>query len=745
MPDFGLGLTSSILPEDISANFLSKIFGSSFYTVTDFVPTGAVKVIFDLFGAVNTFALVILVMSIAFFTATGVIGTAHEGRVLGGKLHTFWVPVRLIAAAGFLVPVKHGLCLFQVLLLLAVGVSIEFANKLYSIFLNSTYETSFSAPSGIYRGEEANKIAAMILSNMVYMDYMIENYGDVDEETKNSYSSAGQNNWTEAYGQWKEYDGSLRTGAGSKYISYQFNNPRIDSSWIPIDLIDNGHSDLMGSIKFSCNDGAGPQYMQACFEQAQVIDNAITRIKNEVAPAFKAYAEGQVSPLQGSAGASYQDIIRELASELEKKSLLMYESKYTALAEEAKAKFTDYENLGWASAGSIYHTMSMIRARAMDALQAQVDIYNGTHWTEEDYQLNEIKYVTLKKHFLQTLREITPTEYSGDLDTSSLNSILEKAGFRNSILISFIQDFGKGENVGTGNNEMDTNPIDAFATIGHTMLNSVFAAIGIMLGAAILAPAGVVTVMSTAFLMIVGPVFVGGALLAYYVPALPFIIWVSALIGWFIVVIEALVAAPIWVLGISRMDSGEGFFGDKGQQGLFLFFGILVRPFAMLLGFCIAATVIDQVGELLANLFSVYIVDRESITNHSDIPIISGLILFFIFAAIWTSFVHKIFGLVAYLPDVMMQWLGATGHHLGSDKDEQQVSGTVRSAAGHAAISANMSAKGISGGANMKAEKIRNQQAAAEKARNNQDLADKIAASINSTQNRANKGSDTEL
>lgn len=256
MPDFGLGLTSSILPEDISANFLSKVFGSSFYTITDFVPAGAVKVIFDLFGAVNSFALVILVMSIAFFTATGVIGTAHEGKVLGGKLHTFWVPVRLIAAAGFLVPVKHGLCLFQVLLLLAVGVSIEFANKLYSIFLNSTYETSFSAPSGIYRGEEANKIAAMILSNMVYMDYMIENYGDIDEDTKNSYNSAGQNNWTEAYGQWKEYGGSLRTGQGA-YISYQFNNPRIDSSWIPIDLVDNGHSDLMGGLKFYCNEGSG--------------------------------------------------------------------------------------------------------------------------------------------------------------------------------------------------------------------------------------------------------------------------------------------------------------------------------------------------------------------------------------------------------------------------------------------------------------------------------------------------------
>lgn len=258
--------------------------------------------------------------------------------------------------------------------------------------------------------------------------------------------------------------------------------------------------------------------------------------------------------------------------------------------------------------------------------------------------------------------------------------------------------------------------MEGFAGLGHWFINIALGLI-VAIGAIAAINAGTAVVLSTAYLMFIGPVFVGGILLAYYVPTIPFLIWTAALVGWFIVVIEALVAAPLWILAISRVDGDEGFFGRTGQSGLFLFLGVLIRPFAMLFGLCIAMTAMTFVDKLLIGMFSLFLLDRASMSNYTDLPVITGLIMFFIISATRTTFVHKIFGLVSYLPDVMIQWLGATGHHLGSDQDEQKVSGIVGQSAGHLAVATNMSGKGVGG----LAQQVANKQSQAESAQRNQE------------------------
>ena len=43
------------------------------------------------------------------------------------------------------------------------------------------------------------------------------------------------------------------------------------------------------------------------------------------------------------------------------------------------------------------------------------------------------------------------------------------------------------------------------------------------------------------------PLLLYGLALAYYLPAIPFIRWISALAGWVILIVESLVAAPLWL------------------------------------------------------------------------------------------------------------------------------------------------------------------------------------------------------
>ena len=42
-----------------------------------------------------------------------------------------------------------------------------------------------------------------------------------------------------------------------------------------------------------------------------------------------------------------------------------------------------------------------------------------------------------------------------------------------------------------------------------------------------------------------GAIMVMGFMMAYYLPALPFLIWIDAVLGWLISVIEAVIIAPL--------------------------------------------------------------------------------------------------------------------------------------------------------------------------------------------------------
>lgn len=241
------------------------------------------------------------------------------------------------------------------------------------------------------------------------------------------------------------------------------------------------------------------------------------------------------------------------------------------------------------------------------------------------------------------------------------------------------------------------------------------------------------------------PFIVGGALLAYYVPTIPFLIWTAALIGWFIVVIEALVAAPLWVLGISRVDGGEGFLGQSGQTGLFLFLSVLTRPFGMLFGLCIAMTVMTFVDKLLIGLFSLFVLDEDLGTGHYEIPFVSIFVSLFILSAARTTFVHKVFGLVSYLPDVLVGWIGGHGQNLGDKQDEQKVSDVVSRSTGHLALASQSANNAVSDLANSRAQKNSAKQAELrdqmEQARHNEQIAAIDRLGSNTQQSGSNRSS----
>ncbi len=81
-------------------------------------------------------------------------------------------------------------------------------------------------------------------------------------------------------------------------------------------------------------------------------------------------------------------------------------------------------------------------------------------------------------------------------------------------------------------------------------------------------------------------IFTLGAIFAVWVPLIPFLVFLLAVIGWGLSVIEAVVAAPLVAMGITYPE-GHDFLGQS-QQSVVLLLGVFIRPVVLLISFIIA-------------------------------------------------------------------------------------------------------------------------------------------------------------
>ena len=207
--------------------------------------------------------------------------------------------------------------------------------------------------------------------------------------------------------------------------------------------------------------------------------------------------------------------------------------------------------------------------------------------------------------------------------------------------------------------------------------------IGAATGAGAGAFNGAAKAIGSYVLALVIGIFVVGAIWAYYLPSVPFIIWTMGLLGWLIFLIEALVGAVVWAAGIA-LPEGEGIFGPRGDQGVMLFLNVMFRPALMVIGFFASFILIGIVGPIIGGSFGVfmggmYTAAGSSVTGSPSLmstvmtlnPItwIASSVVLTIIMLITT---HKVFGLVTWIPENVFRWVGGQGMQLGEEAAEGQ-------------------------------------------------------------------------
>jgi defect-in-organelle-trafficking protein DotA len=149
-----------------------------------------------------------------------------------------------------------------------------------------------------------------------------------------------------------------------------------------------------------------------------------------------------------------------------------------------------------------------------------------------------------------------------------------------------------------------------------------------------------------------------GAGLNMYLPMIPYMIFVVAAIGWGILVLEAIIAAPIFALSLVTPNGDEL---GTAEEGLGILASIGLRPALMVIGFLFAG----KIYEAIIVIVNTGIVDTYSMigaggsSGNGQGTTFSWIAALSIYVSFVVSLANKCFSFIYILPDQIMRWLGS--------------------------------------------------------------------------------------
>lgn len=160
----------------------------------------------------------------------------------------------------------------------------------------------------------------------------------------------------------------------------------------------------------------------------------------------------------------------------------------------------------------------------------------------------------------------------------------------------------------------------------------------------------------------IGAIMMLGFAMAFYLPALPLLVWFGAVIGWLISVFEAIIISPLWLM-MHIFPGGDKFTG-KGQAGYGRLFGILLTPTLIIIGLAASIVLTQVVGIFVNYVYGVSMgmsldSDMYSSENMGFTKFASVMAIYFIYAIFMFQLLSKMFNLITIIPDHILKWIGS--------------------------------------------------------------------------------------
>lgn len=652
----------NVQPGDKSLEYLSMIFGQ----VQGSIPAGPTT---SLFGAmVNIFNQAVFglgIVIISYTIAMGAIHTAHEGQFLGKNWHPILVPLRAGVGILLLIPQGGGYNYIQMMVMWFILQGVGAANTMWNLVIE--YHKTEGAIHEDTRLDDIQNAQALVTDLL---------------KANNCMQSLNK---------------AIMT---SDDIAQALDEPI--SVYVLGDTIKWGrqnHGDaLCGSLDVS---GVGASfsgaYQPAGIARVNAYKSAILKAQEALIDCSN---DSLSTPMTLTNAAQLINSARLIESAARDASQATYNA---ALSLDDKAKIN-----GWLLAGSYYYTLTQNGTRKAITFsfprispsgdlaplisQPLYDQYVTTALTSaSDYVSQGISQIVT----VPTWARSGPSLILNPKNTSSSEGSSIVAALVGSLFEDITRDL-QSQITGAGAAGVKTknDPLVSMATFGSNLTliteNTFFAALGLAFALWMIStfmsciqPFAhafnfLLTIIMPIVMLMISLLWVAGLTLGLYIPMVPYLVFTFSALTWFILVIEAMLAAPL--IALTLIVPSEDEIGKAGYA-IMILLGVFLRPILMILGFILAIQLLMVgIGMLNAAFWPTMMASTGGSISVGAFGLIAILLLY---ASVALGMVHEAFSLIYLVPNKVMRWIGGGGNEdEGTMKNVQSLKGSVQKGAG---------------------------------------------------------------
>ncbi len=293
-------------------------------------------------------------------------------------------------------------------------------------------------------------------------------------------------------------------------------------------------------------------------------------------------------------------------------------------------------SLGWTAAGAYYLEFTRLNGQTLSLMSATPTVgtpsYEGLGRSLSrdlaPLETSATAFMTALMTYVRTTDGLDTPGGNGDLfqgatpgedGSSTIEQVFRGMRLNDRLLNLFVDGMSPTAN-------MWTDPFSGLMKLGHEMaaialtalglaslLNSTVGAAaatvwGLLSGGPVAAGAAAVGHLVVSFLAV--PIFAlcmailaPGLTIAFVLPMIPWVMFLAGVLGWLVLVCEAVIALPLWMLA-HMTYGGEGLHG-RASEGYSLLFSVLFRPTLMVVGLFLGGFVFTAASWLIRQTFGI--------------------------------------------------------------------------------------------------------------------------------------------
>ena len=150
-----------------------------------------------------------------------------------------------------------------------------------------------------------------------------------------------------------------------------------------------------------------------------------------------------------------------------------------------------------------------------------------------------------------------------------------------------------------------------------------------------------------------------GNFMGFFIPFIPVVTFTMAAIGWLMLVIEAMIAAPLVALGLTN-PQGHDYLG-MAQQSVLMFTATMLRPAIIIIAYFIAINLLfvgfKYLNYMVINIMPVWVTLNDDNVAVNALFIVGVMLVYSYFS--FAMMMH-ILEVINDLPDKILRWIGGT-------------------------------------------------------------------------------------